>query len=240
MKQFYLILSFLLTSTFSSFSQTFDWETASGVVNGVNQTVSGITATYTTSSGTASFSDDYDGFAGSSGVIVFPTNSQNTSASVSFSQPVNIATIFAFDADGQGGSDWTFTPIGGSNSNVVQSISNQTGSTVTVNWENVTSFTITSSLGDEAYGLDDIVLSSTLSINDFTTTNVKIYPNPSSQFIQISNLNSKESYTIFSILGNEIKNGVISDNGQIDIRNFTNGLYFLKFENGNTIKFIKE
>lgn len=67
-----------------------------------------------------------------------------------------------------------------------------------------------------------------------------IYPNPSSEFIQISSLNTQKSYKIYNILGAEIKNGFISSNEQIDIREFTNGLFFLKFDNGNTIKFIKK
>jgi hypothetical protein len=33
---------------------------------------------------------------------------------------------------------------------------------------------------------------------------------------------------------------VVSNKEYINIENLTNGLYFLKFENGNTLKFIKE
>ena len=42
------------------------------------------------------------------------------------------------------------------------------------------------------------------------------------------------------ILGSEIKKGVISNGENIDINNFTNGLYFLKLDKGSTIKFIKK
>ncbi|MDA9344180.1 T9SS type A sorting domain-containing protein, partial [Algibacter sp.] len=80
-----------------------------------------------------------------------------------------------------------------------------------------------------------------LSTNEFELKkNIKLFPNPSSEFIQVSNLESKEFYGIYNILGTEIKNGFISNNEQIDIKNFTNGLYFIRFDNGNTIKFIKE
>lgn len=41
-------------------------------------------------------------------------------------------------------------------------------------------------------------------------------------------------------VGQEVIKGSINNDEQIDIRNFTNGLYFLKLENGNSIKFIKE
>lgn len=63
---------------------------------------------------------------------------------------------------------------------------------------------------------------------------------PSLDFIQISGLKENEKYTIYNILSAEIKNGIISDNEKIDIRYFTNGLYFLKFENGTVFRFLKE
>lgn len=83
---------------------------------------------------------------------------------------------------------------------------------------------------------------SVLSVNDITniTSSVKLFPNPSSDFIQISNLKSNKSYSIYNTIGAEIKSGIISNNEQIDVRDFINGLYFLKFDNGSTIKFIKE
>ena len=81
----------------------------------------------------------------------------------------------------------------------------------------------------------------TLSIENFNLVdNISIFPNPTSDYISISNLKLTESYLIVNQIGQKVKKGIISNNQQIDIRNFTNGLYFLKFENGNTIKFIKE
>ncbi len=40
-------------------------------------------------------------------------------------------------------------------------------------------------------------------------------------------------------MGKYIAKGKISNKNQVPIERFSNGLYFLKFENGNTIKFIK-
>ena len=71
-------------------------------------------------------------------------------------------------------------------------------------------------------------------------TKIKIYPNLSSEFIQFSCLTTKENFKIYNILGSEVKSGIISNQEKIDIRNLPKGLYFLKFENGNTIKFMKE
>tara|TARA_R110002049_G_C9029881_1_gene551957 strand:- start:242 stop:946 length:705 start_codon:yes stop_codon:yes gene_type:complete len=69
---------------------------------------------------------------------------------------------------------------------------------------------------------------------------VRLFPNPSTDFIQISGLKKNEEYTIYDILGTKIKNGTISENDQIDISVFTNGLYFLKLRDGSIAKFLKE
>ena len=73
-----------------------------------------------------------------------------------------------------------------------------------------------------------------------THVDINVYPNPASHFIKISGLDKPEQYTLFNILGAKITNGSISNNQKIDIQNLTSGLYFLKFENGNTLKFLKK
>ena len=82
----------------------------------------------------------------------------------------------------------------------------------------------------------------TLSLNKFSTSinNLKLYPNPSIDFVKIKGLIKNENYTIYNLQGTDIINGNISENEGIYIKNLTSGLYFLKFENGNTLKFIKE
>lgn len=83
---------------------------------------------------------------------------------------------------------------------------------------------------------------SSLSVNSISDNNKTIFPfpNPATNFIQVAGMEAKESYKVYNILGSVLINGNISNQEKIDIRNLTNGLYFLKFENGNTIKFIKE
>lgn len=80
----------------------------------------------------------------------------------------------------------------------------------------------------------------TITDNFQENINLSISPNPSSDFISVSNLKSTESYLIINQIGQEVKRGIISNQEKINIGNFSNGLYFLKFENGNTVKFIKE
>ena len=80
-----------------------------------------------------------------------------------------------------------------------------------------------------------------LGINNFNFNNtLKLFPNPSPDYIQISGLTKLENYTIYNIVGAEVKKGFISENGEMDIKNLTNGLFFLVFENGNALKFIKK
>lgn len=66
-----------------------------------------------------------------------------------------------------------------------------------------------------------------------------IYPNPATDYIQVSNITTAQKYTVNNILGEEIKKGIVAPNDKIDIKDFSNGVYFLKFENGNSFKFIK-
>lgn len=89
------------------------------------------------------------------------------------------------------------------------------------------------------YGAEVTVTTATLGVDDVIFNSVKIYPNPASDFITISGLKNRENFRVYDVLGTEIIKGEIIDNGEIAIKNFSNGIYFLKFDNGNTIKFIK-
>jgi len=71
-------------------------------------------------------------------------------------------------------------------------------------------------------------------------TKVKLFPNPSNEFIQIFGLIKNESYKIYNILGVKIKSGNTLNNSKIDVKNLKNGIYFLKFKNKVAIKFTKE
>jgi hypothetical protein len=80
-----------------------------------------------------------------------------------------------------------------------------------------------------------------LNTNEFELDNkVNLFPNPSSEFIQFSGLTTKVNYTIYNILGKEVKNGIISNQEKVEVKNLNNGLYFLRLDNRNTIKFIKQ
>ena len=69
--------------------------------------------------------------------------------------------------------------------------------------------------------------------------NINVFPNPASSTITVSGIRGEENYKIYNVLGAEIARGVASDNETISIQNFSNGLYLINFDNGNSIKFIK-
>lgn len=70
--------------------------------------------------------------------------------------------------------------------------------------------------------------------------NVKLFPNPSNNFIQINGLTKRENYVIYNILGIQMSNGEVLDNETINIQNIAKGLCFLKLGDEYSIKFIKE
>ena len=81
-----------------------------------------------------------------------------------------------------------------------------------------------------------------LGTTDFeeTANDVKLFPNPSSDFIQVSGLTETEKYTLNNILGAEVGRGEISENEKINIADLTKGVYCFKSEKGKTVKFVKE
>jgi hypothetical protein len=103
--------------------------------------------------------------------------------------------------------------------------------------------TVTSNHGGDDTGFAEIAFASGGTLSLETTEGnkpIEIYPNPSSDFIQISNLNSNEKYAIYNSVGQKVRSGIVSKNDKIDIQNLTNGFYYIKLENGYFIKFLKE
>jgi len=152
-----------------------------------------------------------------------------------------------------------FGTIGGAWRNGIQLSTSGASTGLTINAGSVIEITVSglftnpSSASSYTFNWRTAVISSAATENfsynlDFTTLSTdvvqalttKVYPNPAIEFIKISNLKSKKSYVIYNVSGSKINSGIISNNDQIDIRDLTNGLYLLKYDNGNTIKFIKE
>jgi len=79
-----------------------------------------------------------------------------------------------------------------------------------------------------------------LSTNKYDLNNeIKVHPNPSHDFIQITGLSSGQNFKIHNVLGNEILHGNIEKEGEINIQNLIKGIYVIHFENGTALKFVK-
>lgn len=80
-----------------------------------------------------------------------------------------------------------------------------------------------------------------LSVQEADNNNpLKLSPNPSSAYVSISGLNSKENYTVYNVLGKIVASGQISSNENININHLETGVYFFKLDSFETITFIKK
>ena len=92
-----------------------------------------------------------------------------------------------------------------------------------------------------AGGANSVTVSGILGIDSFETEKIKVFPNPSSDYINILGITKTKKYVIYNVTGNEISKGNITNGEKIEIKTLTNNnLYFLILEGGNAIKFIKK
>ncbi|WP_452225994.1 T9SS type A sorting domain-containing protein [Lacinutrix cladophorae] len=246
MKQNYLFtLLLFLFSIYTVKSQI------AATYEGINAgSLSGVPFTFTNTT-TSIFETNLDGSGFSAAPISGTTETfdvpGNDNWTVTFNQPISNLrlycrwfrnTLFEFDQP--------FTILS-SDGNLTNPTGNQLNSTF---WANgiieftnpITTLSLTYISGNTDAVAFTFGLPQTLStdIELSSITNVRLFPNPSTDFIQISGLKENEEYTIYNILGEKIKNGTISESDKIDIRDFTTGLYFLKLRKKSIIKFLKE
>lgn len=69
---------------------------------------------------------------------------------------------------------------------------------------------------------------------------VKLFPNPATSNISISGLKESNDYGIYNVLGKSVLKGTMLKDESINIDKLSNGLYFLKLKDRETIKFIKQ
>ena len=83
---------------------------------------------------------------------------------------------------------------------------------------------------------------STLGINDnsFEGKQIKIYPNPTADYLEISNLKTNTNYSVYSVDGKLALTGKTISGEKINISKLNAGIYFLNLKDGNNFKFIKE
>lgn len=86
-----------------------------------------------------------------------------------------------------------------------------------------------------------LVNTSSLSLEtNFAHDKIRVFPNPSNNAIEILGLKTSEPYEIYNVMCSEVKKGIVSLEGKIDIENLKKGIYLLKLTQSNQIiKFIK-
>ncbi|WP_282043130.1 BspA family leucine-rich repeat surface protein [Winogradskyella flava] len=80
---------------------------------------------------------------------------------------------------------------------------------------------------------------SSLNIDDDSLQNVTLYPNPTTDYIRVKNLNTRDMYTIYNVLGKRVDAGQLLTDSKISVAQLEKGIYFLKLENYKTLRFIK-
>ncbi len=110
--------------------------------------------------------------------------------------------------------------------------------------DNLYQFLLTSNLG--AVYIDNIYLhkNTILSSDSFTVSNIKLYPNPTSNVLNIESLGNIQNVSVFNVLGQEVlTQEVNSSTLKLDVSNLTSGIYVIKTMidgNVSSTKFIKE
>ncbi|MGB0199649.1 MAG: T9SS type A sorting domain-containing protein, partial [Flavobacteriaceae bacterium] len=76
--------------------------------------------------------------------------------------------------------------------------------------------------------------------NPETSSKIILAPNPVKDRVYVYGVNNPTAYHIYNLLGREVAHGRVSDGGAVEVALLPRGLYLLKFQNGNAIKFVKE
>lgn len=87
----------------------------------------------------------------------------------------------------------------------------------------------------ENFWFDNVVFDGVVGINDQTTSQFSVYPNPATKgFVNISSkTNGSKNISIFDVLGKQVVKTTLNGN-QLDISALNSGIYILKIEQGNT------
>lgn len=102
--------------------------------------------------------------------------------------------------------------------------------------------TLTVSKNGCSYAVTKTVSTDQLNVSESLLTELKIYPNPAYNVLNVKSIGTKANYKIYNSVGQLILDGLIQDN-KIDISKLVDGLYVLEIENNGQFvqkKFIKQ
>lgn len=72
------------------------------------------------------------------------------------------------------------------------------------------------------------------------TQEVSLFPNPTRGMMTITNTDNVHSYEVFNIVGQKITANILNTNNTINLTSQRNGVYFVKFDTGTTLRVIKK
>lgn len=84
-----------------------------------------------------------------------------------------------------------------------------------------------------------ILIKNTLSLNEFEKSELKLHPNPSSEYLELTNILNPTEFVIYDTFGKMVSKGLLEPNSKIEIIQLTTGIYFLHLKNNPPIKFVK-
>ena len=86
--------------------------------------------------------------------------------------------------------------------------------------------------------IDKISLSLTSSVNTINQDIISVSPNPTNGLVKVyRNIQSKSQYVILNESGVSVKNGILNSKlDYIDLKDLSNGIYFIKIQNENGIE----
>lgn len=76
----------------------------------------------------------------------------------------------------------------------------------------------------------DITACQNLSVSEFNISDVKIFPNPTSDYINIISTHTIDNIELYSILGQKVYE--VDHTNTLDISNFNSGIYFIQIHSG--------
>ncbi|MCG8701971.1 MAG: Ig-like domain-containing protein, partial [Bacteroidales bacterium] len=98
--------------------------------------------------------------------------------------------------------------------------------------------TATAHDGSTITGTIDIKVYEAVSLNEYSIASFTIIPNPSNGQIQVvlpGNSVENASYMIYSISGNKVAEGLVSNNGTLVLDELSTGVYYMMIEDNRTV-----
>ncbi|SEH53728.1 Por secretion system C-terminal sorting domain-containing protein [Paenimyroides aquimaris] len=88
------------------------------------------------------------------------------------------------------------------------------------------------------------VCGTSVSNEEFNKLNVNVYPNPTTDIVNIETAETLQSYEVYNVLGQQIQKGNFNGNTQINLHGATAGTYFIKVTttqgSADTVKVVKK